>query len=74
MRSSLSELIGTDKKITLETVVKNASYEDGTPVGESTIYTKDKNGEYLHQDIRNEISGAKTIEKRRIKKQVEILL
>ena len=57
MRLSLANLVLIGGPITIAMVVKNAKYENGKSVGETTIYTKVKN-KYIHQDIRDEIALA----------------
>lgn len=69
VRSSLAKMIANDEKITIDAIIKRSSYENGTPVGETTIYAKNRQGEYVHADLRAEIERAKNGIKRRSERE-----
>jgi hypothetical protein len=57
---SLSKLVESSDLITNKTVIDNAKFNDGTPVGKSTIYRKnDDTKEFVHKSLLNAIQEAK---------------
>jgi hypothetical protein len=70
IRESLASLIQEKKPISQTSVIKGARTKDGKSVGLTTLYRKnDKTGEYVHQELINEIELAKNnLKKRKGKK------
>ncbi len=68
---ALEEFISTEKKITLEGVIRSARYSDGKSVGVSTIYAKNDSGSYIHQDIRSLIAEARRKQQYNSKGQIK---
>lgn len=56
--ASLAKLLESGHKITIESVVANARYPSGEPVGKSTIFAKNLSGSYVHDELRSVIQVA----------------
>lgn len=60
IRESLRILVAKGEPITNENIILNAKFNDGRPVGKSTLYRKnDLTKEFVHQDLLLEIQYAK---------------
>ncbi len=67
IRNSLEELLQSGERITKAKVVRNARFENGKKVGQTTIYSKhETTGDFVHAKLLREIN--KTVESQRKKK------
>lgn len=56
---SLEDLKVSNKKISQKSVIDNAIYKDGTKVGKTTLYKKNKEtGEFIYKNLLDEITEA----------------
>lgn len=70
LRSSLKDL--SDKnvgKITQSMVIANAKFKDGKSVGETTIFGKSRNGEFIHKAFMKELDELIEIANKPLKKR-----
>ncbi len=60
MRSSLNNLIKQGNKFSVEEVIEGAYFDNGKPVGKTTLHKKGSDGQFAYKDLKIDISNAQT--------------